>query len=67
MLIALLAFVTGALGGYYVELKTDEYRDGKLNRLEELMMDDNSADYYFHTDAYGQVWALRPGVCIRVH
>lgn len=66
MLIVLLAFVTGALSGYFVEIKTDEYRDAKLERLEQMMMDESSDDYYFHESQNGEIWAIQAGRCIQV-
>lgn len=49
-----------------VEIKVDEYRDAKLEALEQLIELDEARELYFHEDSMGQIWAIGPGTCQQV-
>lgn len=62
----IILFLLGTLTGYYVEIRHDEYRTARMARLESLLMDEDHEDYEFHNAANGEIWAMKPGVCVRV-
>lgn len=63
---SVIIFIAGLVSGIFLEVKHEEYKDYKIERLEEILEVDEFRDSYFYEDGLGQVWAVGPGSCRRV-
>ena len=61
-----MLFILGAVSGYFVELKVDDFKNAKIERFEQILEMDAQEDYYFHEDPAGRIWAMQEGHCVQV-
>jgi hypothetical protein len=62
----ILMFIAGIGSGVFFGQRIDEYKEAKLQMLEQLIELEEAQENYFFEDSMGQIWMVSPGYCQQI-
>ncbi len=61
----LIVFIIGLSSGMFLEIKLDDFKDQRMEFLEEAAGIEQDG-FYLMKDPYNQIWLVEPNRCVQV-